>query len=137
MLLNGCYDDVSPFHASPFYWSPFVWSQGIIGPLYGESICNDWSPLYLMFFEGLIEHVTPVDDLMSPATPMPPTLPTDQPTPPTEQPVPPLDHPAPPTDKHAPPPCTPYQQRWLLCKKCLRRYHNWMNYHCWFCNTGS
>jgi hypothetical protein len=26
--------------------------NGFIGPLYDESLCNDWSPLYFMFFEG-------------------------------------------------------------------------------------
>ncbi len=47
-----CYDNASPFHASPFYWSPFDWSHWIMGSFYDESLCDDRSPLYFMFFEG-------------------------------------------------------------------------------------
>ncbi len=47
--------EAAPMWVSPTHYddaSLFNWSQWIIGPLYDESICNDWSPLYLMFFEG-------------------------------------------------------------------------------------
>jgi hypothetical protein len=41
----GSYDDASPLHASTFDQSHWI-----MGPLYDESLCNDWSHFYVMFF---------------------------------------------------------------------------------------